>query len=59
MSPYHAPAVCYIKTEDPELPTFYFDEVINPISAYKMDKFKNMSDNFEVTDEDLDEFTVP
>ena len=24
-----------------------------------MDKLKNMSDNFEITDEDLDEFTLP
>jgi hypothetical protein len=24
-----------------------------------MDKLKNMSDNFEITDEDLEEFTLP
>ena len=48
--------MCFIKNEDSELPTFYFDEVINPISAYKMDKLKGMTDNNEVTDEDLDEF---
>jgi pre-mRNA-processing factor 8 len=59
LSPYHSPAVCYIKNDDPELPAFYFDEVVNPISAYKMEKFKNLTDNFEVTDEDLEEFTLP
>lgn len=59
LSPYHNPAVCFIKNDDPELPAFYFDEVINPISAYKMEKFKNLSENFEVTDEDLEEFTLP
>jgi pre-mRNA-processing factor 8 len=56
VSPYHYPTVCFIKNDDPELDAFYFDEVINPISAYKMEKLKNLTDNFEVTDEDLEEF---
>lgn len=59
LSPYHQPTVCFIKNDDPELPAFYFDEVINPISAYRMEKFKNLSDNYEVTDEDLEEFELP
>ena len=29
---YHYPTVVYIKTEDPDLPAFYFDPLINPIS---------------------------
>ena len=29
---YHTPSVVYIKTEDPDLPAFYFDPLINPIS---------------------------
>lgn len=29
---YHAPNIVYIKTEDPDLPAFYFDPLINPIS---------------------------
>lgn len=29
---YHAPNVVYIKTEDPDLPAFYFDPLINPIA---------------------------
>ena len=29
---YHYPSVVYIKTEDPDLPAFYFDPLINPIS---------------------------
>ena len=29
---YHTPTVLYIKTEDPDLPAFYFDPLINPIS---------------------------
>ncbi len=29
---YHSPNVVFIKTEDPDLPAFYFDPLINPIS---------------------------
>ncbi|KAL3228100.1 hypothetical protein MRX96_004019 [Rhipicephalus microplus] len=29
---YHTPNVVYIKTEDPDLPAFYFDPLINPIA---------------------------
>ena len=29
---YHTPSVVYIKTEDTDLPAFYFDPLINPIS---------------------------
>eukprot|EP00456_Euglypha_rotunda_P040138 TRINITY_DN3097_c0_g1_i8.p1 TRINITY_DN3097_c0_g1~~TRINITY_DN3097_c0_g1_i8.p1 ORF type:complete len:398 (+),score=60.02 TRINITY_DN3097_c0_g1_i8:98-1291(+) len=35
VGPYHYPASCYIKAEDPDLPAYYFDPVINPISHYK------------------------
>ena len=31
---YHEPTCCYVKTEDPDMPAFYFDPVINPISAH-------------------------
>ncbi|OMJ15120.1 Pre-mRNA-processing-splicing factor 8 [Smittium culicis] len=30
---YHYPMTVYIKPEDPDLPAFYFDPVINPISS--------------------------
>jgi len=36
--PYHYPPVSYIKQDDPELPTYYFDQIINPISAYKTER---------------------
>ena len=29
---YHYPQSCYIKAEDPDLPAFYYDPLINPIS---------------------------
>ena len=59
LPPYHSPSVCFIKQEDPELPTFNYDEVINPISAYKGEATKGLSENYVVTDEDLDEFVLP
>ena len=51
LSPYHEPTICYIKAdENPEMPTFHFDPVINPISAYKTEKLKGLTDNNEVSD---------
>ena len=33
ISPYHAPKNVYIRTDDPDLPAFYVDPLINPLSA--------------------------
>lgn len=33
LAPYHTPKNVYIRTEDPDLPAFYFDPLINPIST--------------------------
>ena len=42
-SRYHTPNVVYIKTEDPDLPAFYFDPLINPISHRHVTKvMKNL-----------------
>lgn len=35
---YHYPQVMYIKTEDPDLPAFYYDPLIHPIPAYKSER---------------------
>lgn len=32
---YHQPLSMYIKTEDPDLPAFYYDPLIHPLPAYK------------------------
>jgi pre-mRNA-processing factor 8 len=32
---YHTVASAYIKVEDPDVPSFYFDPIINPISAFR------------------------
>lgn len=39
---YHTPNVVFIKTEDPDLPAFYFDPLINPISHRHSVKVSHM-----------------
>jgi pre-mRNA-processing factor 8 len=60
LAPYHSPAVCYIKNDNPEVPVFNYDAVINPMPAYKSEKLKEVDaallDEFAVTDEELEDF---
>lgn len=35
VAPYHTPMVMYVKADDPDLPAYYYDPIINPIPAYK------------------------
>eukprot|EP00948_MAST-09A_sp_MAST-9A-sp1_P002883 g2883.t1 len=63
--PYHSPAICYVKAEDPFLPPFYFDDILNPISAYERHEDNNTNkrrgnqryDSEEKFDTDDDEIT--
>ncbi|KAK1263499.1 hypothetical protein QJS04_geneDACA009497 [Acorus gramineus] len=53
---YHTPMVMYIKTEDPDLPAFYYDPLIHPIPAInKADRREKKG--YEV--EDDDDFALP
>ena len=52
LMPYHSPALYYIKADDPDLPAFYFDPVINPISAFR----SNQRGNAEMTEEEEDKY---
>jgi pre-mRNA-processing factor 8 len=53
---YHHPAVVFIKQDDPDIQTFYFDAVINPISAYRVEKQGlQPSDYPTLDDEELEE----
>ncbi|KAJ2595642.1 pre-mRNA-splicing factor 8, partial [Coemansia sp. RSA 1804] len=64
VSPYHTPAVQYVRPEDPDLPAFYFDPVINPISMRSLvsqfkDDARSVEDEvFGDSDEDSD-FVLP
>ena len=49
---YHYPIVLFIRTEDPDLPTFYFDPIINPMSSRT-----NSIQNTEFIEDD--DFTLP
>ncbi|RWW88797.1 hypothetical protein BHE74_00002309 [Ensete ventricosum] len=56
LSVYHTPMIMYIKAEDPDLPAFYFDPLINPISSInKVDRRERRV--HEVDDED--DFYLP
>ncbi|KAK4488858.1 hypothetical protein RD792_004648 [Penstemon davidsonii] len=55
LSIYHTPMVMYIKTEDPDLPAFYYDPLIHPITSASKDRRDKK--NYE-EDED-DDFVLP
>ncbi|CAN6913284.1 unnamed protein product [Brassica oleracea] len=52
---YHSPMVMYIKTEDPDLPAFYYDPLLHPIS--NTNKERRERNVFE--DDGEDEFILP
>ncbi|KGN45262.1 pre-mRNA-processing-splicing factor 8A [Cucumis sativus] len=52
---YHTPMVMYIKTEDPDLPAFYYDPLIHPITSTNKDR----RDKRTYDDEDDDDFELP
>ncbi|KAJ0640031.1 putative PRO8NT domain, PROCN domain, pre-mRNA-processing-splicing factor 8 [Helianthus annuus] len=52
---YHTPMVMYIKAEDPELPPFYYDPLIHPISPANKD---TCDTKVHENDEDEDEFSL-
>ncbi|KIM72136.1 hypothetical protein PILCRDRAFT_16417 [Piloderma croceum F 1598] len=64
LSPYHSPKNVYIRTDDPDLPAFYFDPLINPISLRgftpKNAPLVSHEDSiFGPNDADDDEFELP
>ena len=59
LAPYHYPPLYYIKSEDPDLPAFYFDPVINPISNYKVNKSNFGDDEYDIYLDDLEDLSVP
>ncbi|CAE5964834.1 unnamed protein product [Arabidopsis arenosa] len=52
---YHSPMVMYIKTEDPDLPAFYYDPLIHPISNTNKEKRERKV----YDDDDEDDFALP
>jgi len=54
VSNYHYPCNVYIKSEDPDLPAFFYDPLINPIPSYRGEKGRTQ---FEAEEEDT--FVLP
>jgi len=54
ITPYHHPSTVYIKVDDPELPAFFFDPLINPIPSYK-----GQGSRKEKTEDEEDDFEMP
>ncbi|PSS17837.1 Pre-mRNA-processing-splicing factor 8A [Actinidia chinensis var. chinensis] len=55
LSVYHTPMVMFIKTEDPDLPAFYYDPLIHPITTTRKDRSEKQ--NYE--EDDDDDFYLP
>ncbi|KAI6190216.1 WD repeat-containing protein 48-like protein [Aphelenchoides bicaudatus] len=51
---YHTPSVVFIRTEDDDLPAFYFDPLINPISHKNSEKTEEPE-----PEDDIDELEMP
>ncbi|ORM40251.1 Pre-mRNA-processing-splicing factor 8 [Babesia sp. Xinjiang] len=45
--PYHTKLCSYVKQEDPDLPVFYYDPIINPIPAYSIKEVTRIEDYSE------------
>ncbi|UIZ20631.1 hypothetical protein KXD40_001180 [Peronospora effusa] len=58
IQPYHTPVLCYIKAEDPDLPAFYFDPIVNPISHFRVNRSETEKSH-KKEDEEEDEFQLP
>mmetsp|Transcript_39303 Transcript_39303/g.60016 ORF Transcript_39303/g.60016 Transcript_39303/m.60016 type:complete len:517 (+) Transcript_39303:252-1802(+) len=54
---YHEPAVAFVKNEDPDVPTFAFDQSLNPIAQFKKDDV--VIEEEDPIDFDLEEFSLP
>ena len=58
VTPYHHPLVCYMKTEDPNLPAFFWDPLINPIPGMKSSRALTEFEE-ELLEGEEDDFSLP
>ena len=59
LATYHSPMVMYIKTEDPDLPAYYFDPLIHPIAFYKSNSSEKKKEEEEEDWSEDDDFALP
>ena len=57
--PYHTPMVMYIKTEDPDLPAYYYDPLIHPIASYRTEGCAANKYAATVAEDEEDDFELP
>ena len=51
--------IMYIKTEDPDLPAFYFDPLIHPMPASLEALSAAKARDWDLTEEEEEEFSLP
>ncbi|KAJ1734331.1 hypothetical protein LPJ61_001133, partial [Coemansia biformis] len=64
VSQYHTPAVQYVPADNPDLPAFYFDPVVNPITSRSLvsqfqDDARAVEDEIFGDGDEDDEFVLP
>ena len=57
--PYHTPMVMYIKTEDPDLPAYYYDPLIHPIASYRTEGSAANKYAATIAEDEEDDFELP
>jgi len=58
-APYAAPMTLYVKADDPELPAYYYDPLLNPIPARPADKRRTEEDDLDTDTDDEEPFELP
>ncbi|KAI9110296.1 hypothetical protein K1719_018738 [Acacia pycnantha] len=56
---YHSPMIMYIKTEDPDLPAFYYDPLIHPITSANKERREKRAHEEEDEEWELPEGVEP
>ena len=57
--PYHTPMVMYIKTEDPDLPAYYYGPLIHPIASYRTEGCAANKYAATIAEDEEDDFELP
>eukprot|EP00755_Sulcionema_specki_P011337 Sspe_Gene.7563::Locus_2570_Transcript_1_1_Confidence_1.000_Length_7081::g.7563::m.7563/K12856/PRPF8, PRP8; pre-mRNA-processing factor 8 len=59
LTKYHAPAMVYIKTDEPDLPAFYWDPIIFTIPQYRQEKSYDGPRPEDILDDDAEPMEEP
>ncbi|KAK4522662.1 hypothetical protein GAYE_PCTG14G0552 [Galdieria yellowstonensis] len=56
---YHHPQLQYIKSDDPDLPAYYFDPIVNPIPAHRRSGLTNLKEAEGVLEDEFQDMEMP